>query len=375
MSASSTVRPSILAVDDERANLNLLRRTFHREYDLHLAENGPAGIEFLKRYPIDMIICDQRMPGMTGVQMLVESLKISPYAIRIILTAYSDVRDIIESINEGRIYRYILKPWSPDELRVTVAKAFQHYRLENENRDLVVQLRASLEELKAAQEELVRQERLSTIGRMASSIIHDLKLPMTNIRAGASLLAGDRLEPARRKEFSDIILREVDRLTLMTREILDFSRGEMSLVREEFDLGALLAEIAEDLRRDFDDAALTLVRDWDELGVIDGDRNRLRRVFLNLALNARDAMHEGGRLTIHAGRDSRNFLLRFLDTGPGFPKEILDRIFEPFVTHGKHNGTGLGMTIARKIVEAHDGTIRAVNPKGGGALVEIELPA
>jgi len=364
----------ILAVDDERANLNLLRRTFHRDYEILLAESGQEGLSILRGGQVDLIISDQRMPGMTGVQMLAESRRIHPNAVRIILTAYADVKDIIDSINEGNIYRYILKPWSPDELKVTVAKALDHFRLEEENRELVKQLQKSLYELKAAQQELLLRERLSTLGRMASSIIHDLKLPMSNIRTSAALLADENLASPLRKEFSDIIQKEVDRLIEMTREILEFSRGELKLQVGVFQAADLLDEIARMLDRDFTTAGIKLQKDWKNLGAIEGDYEKLRRVLLNLAINARDAMSKGGVLTIRARHHNGRITIEVADTGAGIPNELISRIFEPFVTHGKHNGTGLGLTIAKKIIEAHSGTIVAGNRPGGGAIVTIEMP-
>jgi len=364
----------ILAVDDEPANLHLLRRTFRQEYDIQLAESGREGLELLRNSPVDIIITDQRMPGMTGVEMLVESRLINPDAVRMILTAYTDVKDIIDSINKGHIYRYILKPWSPEDLKVTVTRALDHYRLEQQNRVLVRKLQKSLEDLRAAQQELLHRERLSTLGRMASTIIHDLKLPMSNIRTSASLLADDNLPHNLRLEFSQIIQKEVDRLIEMTREILEFSRGETSLRLSEFPLQELLEDVARSVERELNSNKVALERSWVDLGIIKGDRDRLRRVLLNLILNSRDAMPSGGTLTLTGSRGQNNVRLEVLDTGIGIPIDLLSKIFEPFVTHGKHNGTGLGMAIAKKIIESHSGKIEAYNRPTGGAVVSMVIP-
>ncbi len=367
------LRYRILAVDDERANLNLLRRTLYRDYDVELAENGPSALEFIKQNSVDMIITDQRMPGMTGIQFLVESLKVRPKSLRMILTAYADIKDIIDSINQAQVYRYILKPWAPDELRITVAKAFEHYRLEQENLRLIAELKKSLEDLKQAQQELVIRERLSAIGRLASTIIHDLKQPVTNIRVSANLLAKDNLESAQRKEISDIIHSEIDRMTNMLQEILDFSRGETRLSMEKFFFNDFLSELVRDLQFDFDSRGIKIERDWGELGEFYGDKTRLRRALLNLIINSRDAMQKGGIIKI-IGQKNKNIYIGLEDNGPGFPDIILEKPFEPFVTVGKSNGTGLGMTIAKRIIEAHNGIISAYNKPKGGACVDIILP-
>ena len=93
-----------------------------------------------------------------------------------------------------------------------------------------------------------------------------------------------------------------------------------------------------------------------------------------MAVNAKDAMLQGGELTLYASGNDDQLIIRIDDTGHGMPEEIIDKIFEPFVTHGKHDGTGLGMTIAHKIIEAHHGEITARNKVEGGVRVEIVLP-
>ena len=373
--ATGERRFSLLAVDDERANLNLLKRTFRDDYDIHFADDGISGLDVLRENPVDMIITDQRMPRMTGIQMLVKSQEIAPQAVRIILTAYSDVRDVIDAVNQGRVYQYVLKPWSPDELRLTVANAFKSYALTQENRDLVVKLQKSLDDLNAAQQELVNRERLSAIGRMASSIIHDLKIPMTNIRSAAALLGRENLSSGMRSEFSSVITHEIDRQVDMTREILDFSRGEMRLKRSSFPLGDLLEEVVKFLENDFHNSGITLMREWSDLGVFEGDRERLRRVLLNLLGNARDAMPDGGVIKIIGFPEDGGIHLSVQDGGAGIPDVVMEKLFTPFITHGKRHGTGLGMAIAKNIVEAHQGSISAHNVPLGGAVIDIFLPA
>jgi len=332
-------------------------------------------LDVLRENPVDMIITDQRMPRMTGIQMLVKSQEIAPQAVRIILTAYSDVRDVIDAVNQGRVYQYVLKPWSPDELRLTVANAFKSYALTQENRDLVVKLQKSLDDLNAAQQELVNRERLSAIGRMASSIIHDLKIPMTNIRSAAALLGRENLSSGMRSEFSSVITHEIDRQVDMTREILDFSRGEMRLKRSSFPLGDLLEEVVKFLENDFHNSGITLMREWSDLGVFEGDRERLRRVLLNLLGNARDAMPDGGVIKIIGFPEDGGIHLSVQDGGAGIPDVVMEKLFTPFITHGKRHGTGLGMAIAKNIVEAHQGSISAHNVPLGGAVIDIFLPA
>lgn len=371
---SSLPRYKILLVDDEPASINLLTRTFRKEYDLHTARDGIEGLNIVRSEPIDLIISDQRMPNMTGVEMLSASRKLLPHTVRIILTAYSDVQDIIAAVNEGQIYRYNLKPWTPSELKLVVTQALNHYSLEKANRDLVDKLKKSLSDLKEAQDELVLSERMSAIGSMASTVIHDLKLPMSNIRTSAALLGRSNLDDATRAQFSGIIISEVDRLIDMTQEILVYSRGESKLESVQFLLDDFMDDICDQISLDFQNVGVSIIREWSELGEFTGDQARLRRALLNLAVNAKEAMPNGGELKFAVNRDGIGVVFVVSDSGPGIPEDLIDTLFDPFVTHGKHDGTGLGLAIAKRIVLSHRGEISAINHERGGAEFRIVLP-
>jgi len=136
-------------VDDEPAILESLEIAFEDDYDVLIAGRGEEALEILRDRPaVSLIIADQRMPGMTGVEFLKQSMEICPHAVRMILTGYADIEAAIDSINSGRVYRYITKPWEPDELRMDVRLALEKYDLEMENRGLTRALRVANEALK-----------------------------------------------------------------------------------------------------------------------------------------------------------------------------------------------------------------------------------
>ena len=118
-----TYQHTILCVDDEPHNLDALQRSLRKEYSVITAASGPEALEQLQSHSISLIITDQRMPHMTGVEFLEKSLEVCPEVIRIILTGFTDVEDLIGAINTGRVYRYITKPWDPHDLRLTVRRA------------------------------------------------------------------------------------------------------------------------------------------------------------------------------------------------------------------------------------------------------------
>lgn len=128
---------NILYVDDELNNLISFKASFRNNYNIFTAQNGKSAIEIMKTHKILVIICDQKMPEMSGVELLEQVLELYPDTIRMILTAYSDVNSIIDAINKGKIYRYISKPWKEEELAIIINQALEAYFLKEENKNLV----------------------------------------------------------------------------------------------------------------------------------------------------------------------------------------------------------------------------------------------
>jgi response regulator RpfG family c-di-GMP phosphodiesterase len=137
----SNKKYTILVVDDEPDNLLLLERVLRREYNVFSANSGAEALEFLEGMDVDMIISDQRMPNMTGAELLGQAYQRNPDQVRILLTAYSDVKDIIAAINAGHIYQYLGKPWDPDELKLTVRRSLESYQLTLDNRRMLADYR------------------------------------------------------------------------------------------------------------------------------------------------------------------------------------------------------------------------------------------
>jgi phosphoserine phosphatase RsbU/P len=135
------IKPSLLVVDDEPANLQKLKRTFFSDFAVREARTGEEALRYLRAEPFSAIITDQRMPGISGVELLRESLALSPQAVRIILTGYTEVEDLMAAINEGQVHRYIVKPWDPFSLRRTVLQDLELQRLREETRAMGEQLR------------------------------------------------------------------------------------------------------------------------------------------------------------------------------------------------------------------------------------------
>jgi DNA-binding NtrC family response regulator len=134
----------ILLVDDEPEILFSLRGLLRREFDLYTAQSGAEALEILKQKPIHVIMTDQRMPEMTGVELLRRARGESPEAIRIVFTGYADIKSVVDAINHGQIYRYLTKPWDPDELTAMLHEACAQYERMTQRRRLLLDVRDHL---------------------------------------------------------------------------------------------------------------------------------------------------------------------------------------------------------------------------------------
>jgi len=148
---------TLLLVDDEPANLQKLQRTFMGQYNVHLAQSGEDALRILQKQPVDAIITDQKMPNMTGIEFLERSQKIHPNIVRIVLTGFTDVDDLIAAINMGKVHKYITKPWEPEEVRLAVQDSLEKLELERENERLAAELKAANDKLQT-ENIILRQE-------------------------------------------------------------------------------------------------------------------------------------------------------------------------------------------------------------------------
>jgi DNA-binding NtrC family response regulator len=141
----------IMIVDDEAANLRLLERLFRNDYAVITAESGAEALQLLAQHDVALLITDQRMPGMTGIELVQHTAALRPHMVRIILTGYTDIESLVEAINGGHVYKYVTKPWNNDELRVTVSRALEHYETNRARHELEMtnrRLTARLEEIR-----------------------------------------------------------------------------------------------------------------------------------------------------------------------------------------------------------------------------------
>ena len=176
------------------------------------------------------------------------------------------------------------------------------------------------------------------------------------------------------QDMAQFLTSAVDSMLDMTQELLDFSRGKSSVELSPIALADLLQELDIQILRRLPDENIEVVRSIEYEGEFVGDLSRLTRLYANIIKNAAEAMKNGGTLTLTAKEDAGNLVFEISDTGCGIPPEITNKLFEPFVTHGKSNGTGLGMSIAKSVVEAHQGSIQVESEIGKGTTFFIRIP-
>ncbi len=235
--------------------------------------------------------------------------------------------------------------------------------------------------LQLSREAREREERLTTIGRLLSGVIHDLKTPLAVI-SGYVQLMEHADKPEVREQYAELATKQFDHIVAMQRDVLEFARGHRSLLVRRVYLVEFFDRVREELQTQLARDRVELVIELANKGTARFDEQKILRVIHNLARNAVDAMApEGGRFTIRAAREGRgspgarveDLVLTFSDTGPGIPKEIEHRLFQSFVTGGKKDGTGLGLAITKRIAEEHGGTIAVRTSRSGAAFV-LRLP-
>ncbi|WP_053552312.1 two-component system sensor histidine kinase NtrB [Desulfuromonas soudanensis] len=233
-------------------------------------------------------------------------------------------------------------------------------------------LKSQADQILEIEEQLRRADRLSALGQLSAGMAHEIRNPLGSIRGTAEILQ-EGIDPAdRRYEFTCILIKEVDRLNKVVQNFLDFARpsaGDRDLV----DVNRLLAEVLTLTGPPALKNGVTARLDAGAVPEMDGDGEQLKQAFLNLVLNALQAMPAGGSLDISTAASAGVLEIRFTDSGGGIPPEDLDRIFNPFFTT-RDEGTGLGLAITHRIVQGHGGRIAVESRLGAGTTFLLTFP-
>ena len=362
----------ILYIDDEPDNLEAFRDEFEEYFTIHTAVSGPEGLEVIRREPIALALVDQRMPGMSGVEVMQAIRKEQPDVLRVLMTAYTDLDVVIDAINKGAVYQYLRKPWDHEDLRTGVMRGLEVYHLKKESRRLQEE---RIENMK----KMVRSNRLAAVGTMVSGLVHEIRNPMVAIQTFFQLLPrrwDDREFMAR---YLQIAQGEADRIEKLLENLLSFARPIRPVLRP-CDLNEIVERILDLLSLQARKKRLQMsFEKGAALPEVFADPNQIVQVVQNLGMNAVQAMDTPGRVvfrTFACGGTSGKpcVVLEIRDSGPGISEEALEKIFDPFFTT-KEDGTGLGLSICYQIVSEHGGHMEARSRLGKGTSFLVYLPA
>ncbi|MDB5320574.1 MAG: luxQ 5 [Phycisphaerales bacterium] len=381
-------RHTVLVVDDEIDVVASVKDLLRLDYKVLGATRAAEGLAMLEREPVHVVMTDQRMPETTGVELLAKVRDKHPDAMRLLFTGYADIRAVVDAINRGSVYRYITKPWDPDELMAIIREACDRYDLLAERKELMTELRSKNTELEAANAELKRADELkSAFIRVAS---HELRTPLTILMGMSDLAArqGGAVEPLagwiKRINLAGLRLKYlIDQLVAM----LTAQQFERKPELRPTDLGQLLRTAIDDVRPFAEVRRQELrLEPPENSGTIEVDEQKIRDSLNHLLLNAIKFTPDGGAIIVRARRADGDAFIEVTDTGMGIEASALEHVFDRFFTEfdvshhssghfefGK-KGLGLGLSVVKAFVEMHGGTVKVRSELGKGATFTICLP-
>ena len=226
------------------------------------------------------------------------------------------------------------------------------------------------------EEQLQASQKLSALGQLSASLAHEIKNPLGSIKGTAEILLDDFPENHPKREFVKILTKEVERLNASVDEVLHFSRGSLIAgpIENSESLSQVIDRVCKLLKTELSNKKIDIQLKDLEIGdecVVDG--NRFSQVFMNILLNAVDAVKKQGKIEVALVKEKEGVSVFISDNGPGVSEVEKDRIFQPFYSK-KENGTGLGLSISRKIVESFGGSLTASDLKWGGACFHVQIP-
>lgn len=399
MSSSEPEKHTILVVDDEPTILKSLRRMLQSQYHVLTTSSVEEAFALLEQNDVHVVMSDQRMPEMNGVEFLAIVKDLYPDCARVLFTGYTDTQSAIEAINSGQVYCYIPKPCVPSELKLMLRQATEHYDLVRERRRLLEQLRDINGQLERRNKDLqVANNKLQELDRLKNVFMevvsHELNTPIA-IAQGYTVIMHRELNDATSptlKKAAQGILKSTTRLGKITDKILKVLHSQtpqVTLQLERVSLSELCERVHETVSPFLGKRAQTLcIQCASELEAII-DNQMITDAVVNLVVNAIKFSPDGDTITLGAtidDTDESRIRIDVIDTGVGIKSEDLPRIFQPFfgTFDSRHHssgdfefgkrGIGLGLSIVKKFAELHNGEVSVVTERQKGSHFAIFLP-
>lgn len=367
----SEQKPKILCLDDEVDNLDALERLFRKKYQVLKAASAQEAFTILDQNPsIAVIVSDQRMPEITGVEFLEKSIATHPDTIRILLTGYTDIESIIEAVNKGQIYRYLTKPWDSMDLQNTVDRAAEKYNLRNELKQKNSQLRKALNELQSLDK---------AKSQFMILINHELKTPLTTILSFSGLLK-ETLLSEEQTLFTDRIIRSSEKLKNIVDDVLLIVKGEVGLIPvklEKINIENIFFDLPNEIKESLRVKNQRLKLDFRKTELT-SDLHLFKTALFRALHNATKFGKAQTDIVVSSEHTAeQKIILRIENTGPQISQAVLDKIMKPFMLDENvmnHSvGMGLGLSICQTLVKALQGEMLIQNTETG-VIVDFLLP-
>ncbi|MCK5162089.1 MAG: response regulator [Desulfobacula sp.] len=419
---------NILVAEDDYVSRLLVKKAIKKiGHEVLEAENGKLAWQLFLEHEPDMIISDWMMPEMDGIQLCrkIRGSQKKTYSYVMLLTAKDKMTDLVEVFEAGAD-DYIIKPFKPDELRSRIKTGERIVKLESEHHELQEELikknkklDETLEHLKATQSQILQSEKMASIGQLAAGVAHEINNPIGFIGSNLDALSdymkdvdaliayyqklGKILKKSDQKSLSDEIKKqvqtvfehekdiEIDYLIKDIPELLSDCKdgtdrvgkivGDLKSFAHPGNDQQMLIDINKGLESTLNVVnneikyKATVTKDFGQVPMVEGFPQKLNQVFMNILVNAAQAIKEKGEIKIQTKKEGKYVVVTISDNGCGIEKENLSKIFDPFFTTKEiGQGTGLGMNIAYNIVEEHKGKIDVKSVVGKGTIFTIILP-
>lgn len=369
---------TILCIDDEPDICDALERLFRKKFRVIKGTSAKQGLEVLKKEKVSVIISDQRMPNMTGVEFFRESLKTHPLAVRILLTGYADIESVIDAINAGQIYRYVTKPWDPLDLTTAVNQAVERY-------ELTAELKEKNESLSVALQELQTLD--SAKNQFMILVNHELKTPLTSLINYVDILNETVLDDDQKKYVSRI-RQSTDRLHQLINEVLELVGAETNQTPvkiKKVSTSKVFDRVEEEMKKHLGEKQSLKVDN--SKGAFRGDEEKIYKILCRLCDNAirfgkkDDKIHVFAREVsedVDGGKAVDLVEIGVENSGPALDEKAIRHILKPFALNEdimKHSsGLGLGLSICQAQLKQHKSTLNFDSAKGK-ITVSFKLPA
>ena len=360
----ATRRPRVLIVDDNASLVENLREILEEAGYAVRSAGTCADAVAAARDGFDVALVDLRLPDGDGTLLAPRLKEESPDGEVVLLTGFATLESAVAAVRAGAC-AYLVKPCATQELLVTVEQAMRQVRLHSEKRDLSRRAQTA--------------EKLAAVGTMTAGLSHEIRNPLNAAALQLSVLErrvrrlpgveqGPLLEPLQ------LVRDEIRRLDHVLEDFLQFARPREFSPRP-VDVEPVLARVLDLLAGETEARRVEVRREFEPVPPVAGDEERLRQVVMNLALNALQAIPDGGwmRVSCHEAEEPELVEILVDDSGPGVPPEIRERIFEPFFTT-KAEGSGLGLPTVHAIVAQHGGSVSVEEAPEGGARFALRLP-